>query len=85
MTEIPIFFGFSGPKIGMGGFLPPELSPKPSKTLELGLFWSIFVCSGVVQQQGIDLGDTLMPLLCFQLRKKVDFLAIFYCARRSGI
>ena len=26
-----------------------------------------------------------MPLLCFQLRKKVDFLAILYCARRSGI
>ena len=26
-----------------------------------------------------------MPLLWFQLRKKVDFLAIFYCARRSGI
>ena len=26
-----------------------------------------------------------MPLLCFQLRKKVDFLGIFYCARRSGI
>ena len=36
-------------------------------------------------KEGIDLGDTLMPLLCFQLRKKVDFLAIFYCARRSGI
>ena len=49
-TESPIFFGFSGPKIGMGGFLPPELSPKPSKPLEFGLFWSIFVCSGVVQQ-----------------------------------
>ena len=26
-----------------------------------------------------------MPLLCFQLRKKVGFLAILYCARRSGI
>ena len=39
----------------------------------------------VGQQQGIYLGNTLMPLLCFQLRKKVDFLAIFYCARRSGI
>ena len=38
------------PKIGMGGFLPPELSPTPSETLEFGLFWSIFVCSGVVQQ-----------------------------------
>ena len=37
------------------------------------------------QQQGIDLGDTLMPLHCFQLRKKLDFLAIFHCARRSGI
>ena len=49
-TEIPIFIGFSGPKIGMGGFLPSELSPKPSETLEFGLFWSIFVCSGVVQQ-----------------------------------
>ena len=31
LTESPIFFGFSGPEIGMGGFLPPELSPKPSK------------------------------------------------------
>ena len=41
---------FSGPKIGMGRFLPPEDSPKPSETLEFGLFWSIFVCSGVVQQ-----------------------------------
>ena len=50
LTEIPIFFGFSGPKKGTGGFLPPELSSKPSKTLEFGLFWSIFVCSGVVQQ-----------------------------------
>ena len=37
------------------------------------------------RQQGIDLRNTLMPLLCFQLYKKVDLLAIFYCARRSGI
>ena len=38
------------PQNRMGGFLPPEPSPKPSETLEIGLFWSIFVCSGVVQQ-----------------------------------
>ena len=31
LTEIPISFGFSGPKIGMEGFLPPEFSPKPSE------------------------------------------------------
>ena len=30
-TEIPIFFAFSAPKIGMGGFLPPKPSPKPSE------------------------------------------------------
>ena len=42
--------GSLAPNKGMGGFFPLELSPKPSKTLEFGVFWSIFVCSGVVQQ-----------------------------------
>ena len=45
-----IFVGLSGPKIGIGGFLPPQLSPEPSKPLEVSLFWSIFVWSGVVLQ-----------------------------------
>ena len=37
LTEIALFLGFCCPKIGMGGgFLPPEVSPKPSKTLEFG-------------------------------------------------
>ena len=49
-TEIALLLGFSCPKIRMGGFFPPELSPKPSKTLELGLFWGTFVCCGVVLQ-----------------------------------
>ena len=26
-----------------------------------------------------------MPLLCFQLCERVDFVAILHCARRSGI
>ena len=70
----------------------PPIDPKTMKRSGLWLeeceFLKIGACqSGFFsgQQQGIDLGDTLMPLLCFQLRKKVDFLAIFYCARRSGI
>ena len=50
LTENPTFFAFSGPKKAIGGFLPPDFSPKPSKALEFGLFWSIFVCSGVVRQ-----------------------------------
>ena len=37
-------------KKGLGGFLPAKISPKPSKPLEFDLFWSIFVCSGVVLQ-----------------------------------
>ena len=65
------------------------------KTMKKSGFWlekceclKIGACqSGIFigEQQGIDLGDTLMLLRCFQLRKKVDFLAIFYCAQRSGI
>ena len=49
-TEIALFLEFPCPKIRMGRFLPPEVSPKPSKTLEFGLFWSIFVCSGLALQ-----------------------------------
>ena len=50
LPKIPLFFRFSGPKKGIGGFLPPELSFKPSKTLGFGLFWGIPFCSGVVLQ-----------------------------------
>ena len=48
--RIALSLGFSGPNVRMGGIFPPELSPKPSKTLDLGLFWSTFVCCGVVLQ-----------------------------------
>ena len=50
LPENPLFFGFLGAKIGKGGFLQPEPSSKSSKTLELGLVWGIFVCSGLVLQ-----------------------------------
>ena len=65
------------------------------KTMKKSGFWGrkvrisqslcLPIWSFLGQQQSIDLRDTLMPLPCFQLRKKVAFLAIFYCARRSGI
>ena len=68
--------------------IDPKTMKKSGFWLEKFEFLKICACQSgffLGQQQGIHLGDTLMPLLCFQLRKKVDFLAIFYCARRSGI
>ena len=68
--------------------IDPKTMKKSGFWLEKCEFPKICACQSgwfLGQHQGIDLGDTLMPLLCFQLRKKVDFLAIFYCARRSGI
>ena len=50
LTEIALFLIFSCLKIRIGGFPPAERSLKRSKTLECGLFWSIFVSSGVVLQ-----------------------------------
>ena len=68
--------------------IDPKTIEKSGLRLEKCEFLKICACrSGFFlgQQQGFDLGETLMPLLCFQLRKKVEFLAIFYCERRSGI
>ena len=36
------------------------------------------------QQQGIYLGNTLIPLLCFQLRKKVDLFGNFLSRTAVG-
>ena len=68
--------------------IDPKTMKKSGFWLEKCEFLKICACQSkffLGQQQGIDVVDTLMPLLCFQLRKKVVFLAIFYCARRSGI
>ena len=58
-------FGFSGPKIEMRGVLPPEASRKPSNTLGFGLFWSIYVSSGVVLQN-----SAAYQCTCLEAQKK---------------
>ena len=68
--------------------IDPKTMKKSGCWLEKCVFLKIRACQSggfLGQQQGIDLEDTLMPSLCFQLRKKVDFLVIFYFARLSGI
>ena len=52
LRKMTYFFGFYGPKIG-GGVLLPGFCPKISKTLKIGLFWSIFACSGLVLQNSV--------------------------------
>ena len=59
--------------------IDPKTMKKSGFWLEKCEFLKVCACqSGIYlgQQQGIDLGDTLMPLLCFQLRNKVNLLAI---------
>ena len=68
--------------------IDPKTMKKSGPWLEKCQFLEICACQSgfsLGQQHRIDLGDTLMPLLCFQLRKKVNFLAILYCAGRLGI
>ena len=68
--------------------IDPRTMKQSGFWLEKWEFLKVCACqSGFLlrQQQGIDLGNTVMPLRCFQLCKKVDFLAVFYCAPRSGI
>ena len=45
-----LFFWFLRPQNRGGGVLLPKICPKISKTLNFGLFWGIFACSGVVLQ-----------------------------------